>query len=263
MTHARSTLPEGGRARRVYLLLRDGILSGQLPAGERLPGEVRLAEFHDVSRVTLRRALDALEADGLVERRAGSGTRVIQRPMRPALTVDVIDPIPLLQMMAGYRVRLLSFGFEAAGEGIAANLGVPIGTEVQRAVRVRSVESQPFSHLTTFVPADLAAAYSEADLARTPLYRLLERSGVAIASAQQSVTAVLAAPQVAEALDIAPGVALLHVRRIVRDMSGRGVEWLSALYRPDLFRLDMSLERVGGDHGRHWQPIVGRETDAP
>jgi GntR family transcriptional regulator len=63
---------------------------------------------------------------------------------------------------------------------------------------------------------------------------------------------------VAEALEVAVGSALLSLRRIVRDENGNGVEYLSALYRPDMFRLDMALTRVGRGEARHWEPAIGR-----
>ena len=69
-------LPEGTKARRVYLSLRDQISEGRLRDGELLPGEQRLAETFGVSRVTVRRALDALSQGGMIDRRAGSGTKV-------------------------------------------------------------------------------------------------------------------------------------------------------------------------------------------
>jgi GntR family transcriptional regulator len=61
---------------------------------------------------------------------------------------------------------------------------------------------------------------------------------------------------VAEALGVSVGSALLSLRRVVRDSRGRGVEYLSALYRADLFRLEMSLNRVGGADNRHWEPVI-------
>jgi GntR family transcriptional regulator len=71
------------------------------------------------------------------------------------------------------------------------------------------------------------------------------------------VSAALAAPSVAEALDVSVGAPLLFVQRVVRDADGQGVEYLSALYRPDLFRLEMRLARVGAGETRHWEPVVG------
>lgn len=127
---------------------------------------------------------------------------------------------------------------------------------MQRAVRVRLAADQAFSHLTTFVPEDIAAHYSEADLANAPLYQLLERSGVRVSDATQRVGATLAGPEVAEALGISVGSALISLRRLVRDSEGRVVEYLAALYRPDLFELEMSLSRVGETSGRHWKPVI-------
>ena len=78
-----------------------------------------------------------------------------------------------------------------------------------------------------------------------------------VESAYQTVTATLATPDVAEALGLAVGAPLLALKRVVRDSSGRGVEHLSALYRPDMFRLEMTLSRVGAGDARHWEPVIG------
>ncbi len=258
-TQGRTGLPEGGKARRVYLLLRDDIANGSYPAGASLPGEQRLAEIHAVSRVTIRRALEALAADALIEKRAGSGSVVCAPKAASAtLAADFTTLIPqLVAMGQSTTARLLSFSYGPAPDAVAAAMDLPQGGRVQTAVRVRLVEGRPFSHLTTYVPEAIAANYTEADLATTPLFRLLERSGVQVDAAHQSVTATLASPDVAEALGVSVGSALLSLRRVVRDVNGRGVEYLSALYRADVFRLEMSLNRVGDGAERHWEPVIG------
>ncbi len=257
--NVKATLPEGGKARRVYLLLRDEIAQGQYPDGGFLPGETRLATAFDVSRVTIRRALDALEGDGLIERRAGSGTLVrAGRPGGATMSADITTLIPqLVEMGQSTTARLLSFAYATPSDAVAREMQLAPGARVQTAVRVRSADGQPFSHLTTHVPEDIANNYSEGDLATTPLLRLLERSGVQIGGASQSVTATLASPDVAAALEVSVGSALLSLTRIVRDGDGRGVEYLSALYRPDVFNLQMTLTRVGNGAARHWEPVVG------
>ena len=73
-SHEQTALPEGGKARRIYLLLRDEISNGGFPEGTLMPGESRLAVQLDVSRVTIRRALEALAQDGWVEKRKGAGS---------------------------------------------------------------------------------------------------------------------------------------------------------------------------------------------
>ena len=250
--------PEGGKSRRVYLLLRDDIASGQQAEGSLLPSEDRLARQHGVSRVTVRRALDALARDGLIEKKAGAGSIVRARAAGRQLSADMATLIPqIVQMGRDTSARLLSFSYGAPPTPVAQALGLGPEDRVQTAIRVRSTEGIPFSYLTTHVPEAISRAYSEADLATTPLFELLERSGVTVRDARQSVTAALAAPDVAEALDLAPGAALLALTRVVRDDAGRGVEYLSALYRPDLFRLDMALTRTGAGENRHWEPVIG------
>lgn len=258
-----SQLPEGAKARRVYLALRDEISDGRLSDGAHLPGEQRLAETFGVSRVTVRRALDALAGDGLIQRRAGSGTMVrsagfAERPV--AMDFTTLMP-QLVEMGQSTTARLLSFSYDVAPDYVVRAMGLGAQDRVQIATRVRSADDRPFSHLTTYVPEAIARNYSENDLATTPLFKLLERSGVTIEEAHQSVSATLAGPEVAEALEIAVGSALLSVRRVVRDQEGRGVEFLSALYRPDMFRLDMALTRVGQGAARHWEPAIGQSEE--
>lgn len=250
--------PDGSKARRVYLLLRDEIIGGLHPVGHALPGELRLAETHGVSRVTIRRALDALVADGLVERRAGSGTVVRAPGARPTQIIgDFATLMPQLRQMGEQTTaRLLAFAYGPAPLHVAEALNLPEDGRVQRAVRLRLAEGRPFSHLTTHVPEEIARGYSEADLATTPLFRLLERRGVEVDHARQTVSAVLATPEVAEALDVWVGAALIALSRVVYDAEGRGVEHLSALYRPDRFRLEMTLNRVGQGAARHWEPVL-------
>ncbi len=257
---ATAMLPEGAKARRVYLSLRDQIADGQLGVGENLPGEQRLAESFGVSRVTVRRALDVLADTGLIVRRAGSGSTVrkTEQHEKP-VAMDFTTLMPqLVEMGQSTTARLLSFSYGPAPEFVARAMDIGQNEKVQIATRVRIAEETPFSHLTTYVPASIAQNYSEDDLATTPLFKLLERSGVQIKEAHQSVSATLAGPDVADALDVAVGSALLSLKRVVRDVDGNGVEYLSAQYRPDMFRLEMSLTRVGRGSARHWEPAIGQ-----
>lgn len=260
---ASAASPEGGKARRIYLLLRDTITSGSHPPGTPLPGELKLAEAHGVSRVTVRRALDALVADGLIERRAGSGTITRLPPSMPQqIRADFATLMPQIRQMGEETTaRLLSFSYAVPPAPVAEALKIAPDARVQNAVRLRLAQGLPFSHLTTYVPEDIASAYSESDLAAAPLFRLLEQSGVRVDHAQQSVSAVLAAPEVADALETEVGAALIALTRVVYDAAGRGIEYLSAYYRPDRFRLEMTLNRVERDDAPLWQPVAGAAMD--
>jgi GntR family transcriptional regulator len=250
------TSVEPFKARRAYLLLRERIHAGELVPGARLPGEPAMAAECGVSRVTLRRALDQLAAEGLVERRPGVGTFVREAAPLPPAGIDFADVFAHLKEM-GRRteVRLLSFGYVLPTGPVAAALGLSSGQRAQRAVRVRMMAGAPFSFLTTHVPEQIGQTYSEAEMANQPLLSLLERSGIRIARARQDIGATLAGPDLAEVLQVETGAPLLSLTRVVEDAAGRAVEYLQALYRPDRFTFQMQLARTGEDGARRWSPL--------
>lgn len=240
----------------IYVILRTRIEEGALAPGERIGGEMEICEGFGVSRITARRALNELAADGLVVRARGRGTRVADlrperaaRPLRASIDglLENVDHIGRTTA-----VRVLDFGYVAAPPDIAQALGLAPGARVQRAVRVRRLGERPMSYLTTFVPEDIGALIEGKDMSRTPLLLLLEEAGVPVAEAQQTIGATVADADVALALDIPAGGPLIEVRRLVRDRDGRAVEHIRILYRPDLYRFEMTMQRVADATGRRW-----------
>ncbi len=257
------TVAESSKARQVYLVLRDRIAGGHFEGSGALPTEQALSAEHGVSRVTVRRALAALENEGLITRRRGAGTFLSDSGRPRPIVADLSDALAnLMAMGSSTKVRLLAFAYEPAPEAVAAALGLPAGERVQRSVRVRYVDDAPFSFLTTFVPEPIGRTYSEADLASRPLLSLLERSGVEVESAAQEIGAQLAAPDVAEALGVETGSALIALSRTVYDRGGAGIEHLSALYRPDRYAFRMDLVRTQDRNGRRWSPAAGTVATA-
>ncbi|WP_108659730.1 GntR family transcriptional regulator [Acuticoccus kandeliae] len=246
----------------VYLILRDQILSGEWAPGDRLPGEPTLAAGQGVSRVTVRRALAQLAEEGLIERRAGAGTFVrVDRAKVGTLITDVANAFGhLLEMGRSTDVRLIAFSYVRAPEPVRVALGLGEGAVVQRSVRVRLIDGTPFSYLTAHVPEEIGRVYSETDLAHLPLLELMERTGLRTHHARQEMTAVLAGPEVAEALGVAVGSPLVSLSRVVFGPADEGMEHLHALYRPDLYSLRMDLVRTGREGARHWSASAGADA---
>nr|WP_232372520.1 GntR family transcriptional regulator [Acuticoccus mangrovi] len=246
------------KTQKVYLLLRDQIATGDLPAGSRLPGEPSLAVDFNVSRVTIRRALARLAEEGMVERRAGSGTFVKgEKPKVHAVIADVANVFGhLIEMGRSTDVRLLSFEYMRPPEVVRDALHLAVDEQVQRSTRVRLVDGVAFSYLTAYVPERIGRVYSEADLAQMPLLELMERTGLRSEEARQEISAVLAGPDVAEALDVDVGAPLVSLTRVVYGPQEQGMEYLHALYRPDRYTLQMDLVRTGSKSARHWSPTV-------
>lgn len=275
-THPRSPAPLPGAAtprlapglrvplyQQIVVILRDRILGGSLGPGARLPGEHELAAAFGVSRITAKRALDELAEAGLVRRGRGRGTEVLAAPALPEVRVPLEGWLENAQHIGRVtRAEVLEFGYGPAPRDIAAALALPDGAEVQRAVRVRRLQDAPMSHLVTHVPRDIGAGFDAADLAATPLLALLERAGVTVASARQTISATLAEPGVATALELPAGAPLIEVLRTVIDSSGRPVEHIRVLYRPDIYRIEMALRRVPAADGMRWSAETASLPDA-
>ena len=250
------------KAKQVYLVLRDRILSGASAFGARLPTENELAELHGVSRVTVRRALGELARERLIERRRSSGTRVIYRPSPAPVSADISGVLAnLAEMGRRTAVKLLAFNYVPAEGAAAQALGASAEDLLQRSVRVRSVDGVPFSYLTTHVPESISVTFTKQELGSRPLLELLERAGVKVESARQRMSACLATPEVAEALDVRVGSPLIELVRVYFDQRGRAVEHLHALYRPDRYAIEIELERSGTAQAKAWSPVVpGKAT---
>jgi GntR family transcriptional regulator len=87
---------------------------------------------------------------------------------------------------------------------------------------------------------------------------LLERSGLTAERATQTISATLASPEVADALQLDLGSPLIALTRVVYDRSDRGVEHLHALYRPDRYSFQFDLVRTGSTGRRRWPPPSAR-----
>jgi GntR family transcriptional regulator len=240
-----------------YLVLRRKILEGAFPPSVSMPPEMELAKQFGVSRITVRRALDELRMEGLITRSAGRGTYALydaaERPgIEERLSSDLIENLVALGLKA--KAQVLEFTYVTAPAFIARDLQIEPDSTVQRAVRLRSFRGRPFAHLTTFVPEDLGRTYTKAELTTNLLLSLFERAGVSACSAEQSISATVADPGVAEVLDIALGEPLLSITRLVRDQNDRPVEHLQALYRPDIYSYRMSMTRVRVPDAAIWAP---------
>lgn len=247
----------------IFLILRNRIYGGELSAGDLVPGEQDLAAEFRVSRITAKRALNELADAGLVLRERGRGTRVIKRPPAPAVTASIEGWLENISLMGvSTKARVLEFDYVPASEDIAHALDIEPGTEVQRAVRVRSLDGEPMSFLVTYVPADIGRQYGREDLDTKALLHMLELAGVDVASARQTISATIADAEVAGALSIHAGAPLIEVRRVVSDSAERPVEYIRVLYRPDLYRFEMSMRRVREREGMRWATLTSLPVPA-
>jgi len=253
--------PQAPLYHQVYTILREQLMEGRYTPDKALPGELELAEKFQVSRVTMRRALDELVREGLIERARGRGSFARIQPGGGPLAAGVSGLLEnLVSMGLKTRVTVVSMDMIGASDDVAAHLGVSAGAQVLKTVRIRSVEAGPIAVLTAFVPESIARGFSMESLAQKPMLTLIEEAGVAVARAEQAMSARLADATTAPLLEVGFGAPLIAVTRVVYDTKGRPVQLLRGLYRPDRYEYRMTLtrevrkpnQRAGGDSARIW-----------
>lgn len=245
--------------RQIVVILTNRMNAGALRPGDAVPGEAAVCAEFGVSRITARRALNELAAMGRVVRERGKGTRVLPFERAPAPMTASIDGLleNVGHMGRTTTVQVLDTRYLTATADVAEALELQEGATVQRAVRVRALGGAPMSYLVTIVPEDIGRRIEGKDLSQTPLLLLLEEAGVPVAAATQSISATVADAEVARALSVPAGSPLIEVNRLVRDETDRPVEMIRVLYRPELYRFEISMRRVTAESGRTW------ESDAP
>ncbi|MBI1392755.1 MAG: UTRA domain-containing protein [Alphaproteobacteria bacterium] len=233
--------------------IQSSIANGAYPQGSVLPGEHDLAQSFDVSRITVKRALNDLAIAGQVRRLRGRGTIVTGGPGNAVVRGSFSTLMENLRKMGvETEVELLSVERIAPSEHIIDALDLEPGEKVERAARLRRLNKTPFSYLITYVPLDISDLYTDDELAKTPLLTLLDRSGASPTAAEQVITAVAADDVIARGLEVTPGSPLLKIFRVMKDKNDRPVQAIEAHYPPDRFHYHMRLTRHRDDDGDRW-----------
>lgn len=229
----------------VFLVLQDGIAEGRYAPGEALPGEEDLARLFNVSRVTIRAALETLDALGLIERRQGAGTFVRELLRPEPLTVPMMDLAARNREIVGTtRAHVVEYGFTPAPLHVRSHFQAQPDDLFQRAVRIRYMKKRPIMQVTTYIPEEIGRQFGPKDMEGGSLYAILQRFGITFGSGEQVVTAAAADPVVAERLNVAIGAPLLKVVRVHFDTMARPIQHFELLAPPATYELRMPLKEV-------------------
>jgi GntR family transcriptional regulator len=194
--------------------LRRRVEAGEFAAGRLLPSESELSGAYDASRVTVRKALELLRSEGLIDARQGFGWFVSVDPVRQALgRLGTIEQ-QLAELGMRSERRILDFGFVTAPARVRQVLGARKVLEVRR---INLADGAPFARVTVWCPEELGASLSRADVERSPFYELL---GVPLGGAVQTIGAGAADADDAGALDVPLGSPVLVCERTTRSVDG-------------------------------------------
>jgi GntR family transcriptional regulator len=218
-------------------LLRDEIVAGRWAVNERLPSERELCEAFDLSRTTIREAIDALVNEGLLRREKGRGTFVAE----PKMVESILWSSPFSGSMAeqgiSIKTRVLRLEVVIPPYVVAQELRLASDEPVIVLDRVRSAFNEPILVSTAYVPHKLCPTLVNDDLVHNSLYQLLgEKYGLTIAQAKRYMEAIAANEFEAELLNIEPGTPLMLIESTVYMEDGIPLEYFKSRHRGDRTR---------------------------
>ncbi|MGW1208116.1 GntR family transcriptional regulator [Streptomyces sp. NPDC002499] len=234
----------------LWMQARDSLVQriavGEVKPGSRLPPERELCGMLGISRVTLRKALNALVEQGVLRSAQGRGWYVAaaERKEWPNTLESFSETAHRMGLLATSRVLRRESGPASFDEAEAFQIAP--GAPLFRLERVRMLDGVPIAVDLALLPADIAVGFDEVDFTVSSLYDTITGAGFELAQADTTIEARPADAALAGHLAIAAGTPVLDMRQIVRDRAQRPLLSSSIRYAGDRYRLRTSFMRNPG-----------------
>lgn len=235
---------------RLTSVLRSRIATGEWKVGECIPSIEALCEEYDVSRNTVRQALELLKSEGLIGGGRGLGTFVLQGPALPTtnneLKAAISDPLNLGPEQS---IQVLK---RAKSVALPDDLvrGLPLYEDYTLIRKIHRFCDQPFALMDIYIASPVYDRFPKGQDTSLKIARLLRDHGVSVAKSQLEITTRPADHETARLLDYSMAGSLVCMRRWRTEKQGRIVTAGTYLYRGDLFVLDITEPFAGLGPGR-------------
>ncbi|XDA97682.1 GntR family transcriptional regulator [Sulfitobacter sp. LCG007] len=220
--------------------LSEGVEKGILLPGSPLPPEREIASITELSRVTVRKAIQSLADEGLIVQKQGSGSFISSRPVQIEQKLSRLTSFSedMARRGKSSASRWLERGlFMPSPEEITV-LGLSAEASVARITRLRHADGEPMAIERAALPVDILPNPLEVE---TSLYEVLERDGKRPVRALQKISAVNIGGAEATLLSVPPGAAGLRIERTSYLADGRVAEFTQSLYRGDAYNFVAEL----------------------
>ncbi len=227
--------------------LREGIEKNIYGPKEKLPSEKELAEQFEVSRITVRRALQTLENEQLIQRSQGRGSFVCDpKSSQPALELtDFTEDMALAGRTASSQV--LKKELCSASQRVSFALGLKEGTKVVELTRLRLADGQPIAIDKTYLPIFYAQLIDSENLTEQTIYEILEEKyDIKIQRGCLKIKASALDIEWADHLEMAAGSPILQVERVSYTIQEKPVYYQIRFNHPKKIQYELMAERQSG-----------------
>jgi GntR family transcriptional regulator len=220
-------------------IFHDKIESEELKEGDMIPSENELQQIYGVSRATVRKAIELLVYEGLMDKKKGRGTFVKRRKIEEQLPVLK----SFTEEMSGrdaYK-KVISVAYTKAPSGISTRMKLPPDESVLSLKRLMVVDGIPLGILHSYIPGKFELSLDE-DYTKS-LYRILEKKGIRLKEAEQTIEARIATREEIRLLGLKAPCPTLVIRRLAYSVNHEAVEYVKVVYRGDRYRYSCRLTR--------------------
>lgn len=213
-------------------------INKNLKTGDRLPSERKLAEDYNISRTTVRLAIQELDRLGYVTTLHGSGSFVsdlYQKGINLSGTYSFTDQMKLLGKEP--QTRLLDFQLFEADDYLAKQLKIKLDSKIYLLKRLRLADDQPMMYEETYLPVEVFPDLSDDLVASKSLYKIFEENyQQRIHYAEEEILATIVNPEIAEILQVSSNSPGLKVHRLTHSKDHQLIEYTETIARGDKFR---------------------------
>lgn len=214
--------------------LLHSIKSNKYKKGDKIPTELELCDTYNVSRTTVRTALNQLTLEGYLVRFQGKGTFVADEKVRQTLTHTVkkySDQIAVQGKIA--KIQLIDLNVIPADDLLRHSLDVSVHDPIQRIERIRKANGEPTQYEIAYIPWKVAPGINKKHAEYSLYASLKEEFNVHIAKTTEHVEITLADEQICKFLKCEEGLPCYYMETIAEDFDGNIVEFSRAYYRGD------------------------------
>jgi len=220
----------------LYQILLSQIRDGTWQPDEMLPTEVDLVKEYNLSRSTVRQAMDMLVNDGLIFRRRGQGTFVSKPTIDQSLNRIVSFWEDMHQRGFEPSTKVLSSEVIPASEDVAEILNITIGDELASLVRLRLADGEPMSIEHSLLVHQYCTGVMQEYFANNSLRQMLEQNyNIRLTYARQKVRAIPASQTLANDLMVEQNSPLLYMERVTNSDQNIPIEFLRIYHRGDRY----------------------------
>jgi GntR family transcriptional regulator len=220
--------------------IRKWIDAGRWKVGERLPSERELSEIFGVSRMTLRQAVTQLVDEGILERRVGSGTYVASERVREKMRGTTSFSEIIKAQGKKPTSKVLSYVKVTANETERERLNLQEGEPIIRMERIRYADDVPIAFEVASIPYDIIKDFKKRDIT-SHFFDTLKNAGMDIGRSEQVISARVASKDIAKALNLKSGAAILSLTQTSYFSDETPFEYVLSSYAGD--RFEYFLER--------------------